>query len=187
MAKHHQNSLWQPFPLGRLILQDSYRQNVNNAAARTGPSFHGTDHCHGKMLQNFPVSDECSAQRSRAGWETGAAHSSLRELQDTAHGATAGATGSCSFPLPFPHPTSLPYCKDSRWPARSHISLSSSYRNLFFNGNDSYQNSPTFVFPHFYLPASACLGATALFFCHCSSAWKLLETGYLICNQVYQP
>lgn len=113
------------------------------------------------MLQKFPVSDECSAQRSRAGWETGAAHSSLRELQDTAHGATAGATGSCSFPLPFPHPTSLPYCKDSRWPARSHISLNSSYRNLFFNGNDGYQNSPHFCFPTL-LPTCFCLS-----WCYC--------------------
>lgn len=46
---------------------------------------------------------------------------------------------------------------------------------------------PTFVSPHFYLPASAHLSSTALFFCRCSSAWKLLQTRYLICNRVYQP
>lgn len=45
----------------------------------------------------------------------------------------------------------------------------------------------TFAFLHFYLPASAHLSSTALFFCQCSVVWELLETRYRICNLVYQP
>lgn len=139
-----------------------------------------------KCCRIFQLSAECSVQRSEAGWVIGAAHSLLRDLQDTAHGALADTTGPCCFPLPFPLPISLPYCKGSRWPALSHISLSSSYGNLSFSGNDRYQNSLHFCFPA-HLPASAHLSSTALFFCQCSVAWELLETRYLICNLVYQP
>lgn len=105
VAKHHQNRLWQPFPLGRLILQDSYRQNMNNAAARTDPSCHGADHCHSKVLQNFPA--ECwMLSAEKRGWLGDRCCTQLAQR-------TAGHSPWCFSwyyrPLLFPSPISPPY------------------------------------------------------------------------------